>query len=152
MDSKRSGAAAIEFAVIAPLFISIMLGVSEASHLFQLQNQLALAAREGARLAAMDRTGMLAEGQTTNQKVTADVRNFLTANGLPGDAAEVSIIHAYQPTKTFNLDDPSNDLKLFELRVNLPYDAVEGFGGTSLSEWTLSAKVVFRNSRAVIIQ
>lgn len=151
-NRRRRGAAAVEFAVMAPLFLAIMMGVSKASHLFELQNQLALAAREGARLAAMERTGLLAEGQTTNEKIADDVRNFLTANGLPGDAAEVAIGHAYNPRKPFNLDDRANDSKLFELRVDLPYHAVSGYGKSPLSELTLSAQVVFRNSRAVIIQ
>lgn len=44
---KRRGAAAVEFAFVAPVFITILMGVAEASHLFEAQNQLAVAVREG---------------------------------------------------------------------------------------------------------
>lgn len=137
---------------MAPVFITIMMGVSEATHLFELQNQLALAAREGARLAAMDRTGMLEAGETTNQKIVTDVKNFLTANGMSGDSASVFIVDADDSTTTFDLDNPANDLELFELRVELPYSAVAGFSIPTQSDWNLTAKVIFRNARAVIIQ
>jgi Flp pilus assembly protein TadG len=150
--TKRRGAAAIEFAFVAPIFVTIALGVSEASRLFEAQNQLATAVREGARLAAMDRTGLLAEGQTTNSKVASDINNYLTANGLPGDQVDVFIVDPTDHTTPFDLDDPVNDLELFEVRVDVPYSALTGAGGSSTSQWTLSAKIVFRNARAAIVQ
>ncbi|HUG68164.1 MAG TPA: TadE family protein [Pirellulaceae bacterium] len=149
---KRRGAAAIEFAFVAPIFVTIALGVSEASRLFEAQNHLATAAREGARLAAMDRTGLLAEGQTTNSKVASDIKNYLTASGLPGDQVDVFIVQPSDHTTVFDLDDPVNDSELFEVRVELPYSALTNAGGPSTAEWTLSAKIVFRNSHAAIVQ
>ena len=148
----RRGAAAVELAIVAPLFVTLMLGVAEASRLFHAQNQLALAAREGARLAAMDRTGMLGEGVTTNAKVAADIQHFLAANGLPGDDVDVFIVDPDDHTTTFDLDDPANDLKLFEVRVELPYSELGGFGGSSSNDWNLSAAIVFRNARATLVQ
>jgi hypothetical protein len=149
-SKERRGAAAIEFAFVAPIFVTIVLGVSEASRLFEAQNQLATAVREGARLAAMDRTGLLAEGQTTNAKIASDINNYLTANGLPGDQVDVFIVDPSDHTTVFDLDDPANDLGLFEVRVELPYSALTNTGEPS--PWTLSAKIVFRNSRAAIVQ
>lgn len=149
---KRRGTAAVEFAIIAPLFVTIVLGVSVASRLFEAQNHLAVAVREGARLAAMDRSGMLAEGQTTNAKIASDVANYLTASGLPGDQANVFVVDPTNHTTTFDLDDPANDLQLFEVRVELPYSALSGAGGSNASDWNLAAKIVFRNARAAIVQ
>jgi len=148
--TRRKGAAAVEFAVVAPVFVAIVLGVAEASYLFDVQNQLATAAREGARLAGMDRTGLL-QGQTTNDKITADIQNYLNANGLPGDQADVLIVDPADHTTPFNLDEPSNHLELFELRVEMPYAALNGLGSSS-SELTLSSKIVFRNAQAAIVQ
>ncbi|MCA9119566.1 MAG: pilus assembly protein [Planctomycetaceae bacterium] len=151
-STKRRGAAAVEFAIVAPIFITIALGVSEASQLLEAQNQLAVAAREGARLAAMDRTGLLEDGQTTNAKVTSDIENYLTANGLPGDQADIFIVDPTDHTTLFDLDDVANDLQLFEVRVEMPYAALTNTGGPGTSEWQLSAKIVFRNARAAIVQ
>lgn len=148
----RRGAAAVEFAIIAPIFVTIALGVSQASQLLEAQNQLAVAAREGARLAAMDRTGMLAEGQTTNSKVANDIENYLTANGLPGDQADIFIVDSSDHTTSFDLDDSANDLRLFEVRVEMPYSALTSAGGSGTEQWRLSAKIVFRNARAAIVQ
>ncbi len=150
-NRKRRGAAAVEFAIIAPIFVTIAFGVSEASQLFEAQNQLTVAVREGARLAAMDRTGMLADGQTTNAKIVSDIGNYLTANGLPGDQADIFIVDPTDHTTVFDLDNSANDLELFEVRVELPYSALTGSESTT-GDWDLSAKIVFRNARAVIVQ
>ena len=52
--------------------------------------------------------------------------------------------------KAFNFDDPINDLKLFELCVELPYSAISGLGGSTGNDLKMSAKVVFRNGRSVM--
>ena len=148
----RRGAAAVEFALVAPVFITVVMGVSEGSRLFDIQNQLALAAREGARLGAIDRTGMLAQGQTTNEKIIDDVQNFLNANGLPGDETTIYIVDPVDSTTPFDLDDEANELELFELRVELPYTAMTSSGGSLGTNFVLSAKVVFRNARATLVQ
>lgn len=149
---KRRGAAAVEFAVIAPVFVTIALGVSQASQLFEAQNQLTVAVREGARLAAMDRTGMLEDGQTTNAKVASDIANYLTTNGIPSDQAEVFIVDPTDHETFFDLDDPANELELFEVRIELPYSALTNIGRSTADDWNLSAKIVFRNARAEIVQ
>ena len=94
---------------------------------------------------------MLEEGQTTNEKVTDDVKHFLTANGLPGDLANVFIVDPDDSTTPFDMDDEANELELFELRVELPYSAVSEGGGSLGENFVLSAKVVFRNARATLV-
>jgi len=149
---RRRGVASVEFAVVAPLFVTIVMGVAQVSQLFDVQNELAIAAREGARLASMDRTGMLDGQQTTNEKITADIKNFLTSNGLSGDDVNVHIVDPDDHVSVFDFDDPNNDLELFELRVELPYSSVSGLGGSASNGLMMSAKVVFRNARSVIVQ
>ena len=75
--------------MVAPIFIIVVLGVSEVSKLCDIQNQLAVAAREGARRVSMDRTGKVRESLTTNGEIVKDVKNFLKASGLQGSAANV---------------------------------------------------------------
>ena len=149
---RRRGAVTVEFAIVAPVFLTIMMGVSQTSRMFDVQNQLSVAVREGARLAAMDRTGMLADGQTTNQKITQDIHNLLTANGLPGSDADVFIVDPDDHVTPFDLDESANDLKLFELRVELPFSTVSSLAGATYDDATFTAKVVFRNARAAMAQ
>ncbi len=145
----RRGSVVVEFAFLAPVLVVLVLGMAEASRLLDIQNHLATAARQGSRLAAMDRTDMLGDGQTTNQKITDDIQNFLDACGLPGDQASVIISGVDSPGAPFDLDDPANDLELFQVLVEMPYSAVNPLGSPDA---TLTAKVVFRNARAAIVQ
>ena len=48
------GAAAVEFAFIVPLLIMLVLGIVEFGHAFQVQGTLSAAAREGARVMALE--------------------------------------------------------------------------------------------------
>jgi len=150
--AKRRGAVAVEFAVVAPLLLSIVVGLSELTRVYDVQNSLETAAREGARFAAMDRTDMLQAGQTANAKLIQDVTNFLVASGIPSNAVAVSIHPAGSPGQAFDLDDPANDLQLFEVDVQIPYSAVSYAPVDAVDDYTLSASVTFRNGRAVLSQ
>ncbi len=143
----RRGAVTVEFALIAPVFLTLILGVTEASRLFELQNQLAVAAREGARMAAMDRSGLVNEGTSTNTKVTNDMKNYLQAAGLDPEDLSIQIVDHDDPTQAFNLDDPNNSLKYFEVRISIPYGNVSHMTPPGMEDQQLGAKVVFRNSK-----
>jgi Flp pilus assembly protein TadG len=73
---NRKGAAVVEFAVVAPLFVLLMMGMIEMGRAVQIQQVLTNASREGARLAAI-------EG-TTEAKVQAAVSQYLTLSGVYG--------------------------------------------------------------------
>ena len=47
------GASAVEFALIVPLLIMLVLGIAEFGHAFQVQGTLSAAAREGVRTMAL---------------------------------------------------------------------------------------------------
>jgi hypothetical protein len=146
-QQNRRGAVTVEFALIAPVFLTLILGVTEASRLFELQNQLAVAAREGARMAAMDRSGLVNEGQSTNTKVTNDMKNFLEAAGIDPADVNIEIVSHDDPSQMFNLDDPTNSLKYFEVRISIPYGNVSHMTPPGMEDQQLGAKVVFRNSK-----
>jgi Flp pilus assembly protein TadG len=145
---SRRGTVTVEFAFIIPVFLVILLGMTEGSRLLEIQNALATAAREGARLAAMDRNEITNPGQTTNQKITADVQNFLVSTGLPGGDLDIRIAEVNDANTTFDLDDPANDLRLFQLHVAVPLSAISTFQIPGADQYTVGAKVVFRNGRA----
>ncbi len=146
----RRGAVAVEFAVVAPILVVIMVGMVTVNRAFEAQNLLEVAAREGARLASMDRDGMLAEGASSNDKLKQDVVNFLASNGLSRDHISVSIKDFENPTSDFDIDDPANDLRLFEVEVSVDYSAVSFTPVSESSDYVMSASVVFRNGRATL--
>jgi hypothetical protein len=149
-DSDRRASVTVEMALVLPIFVALIAGIAEASRLLETQNTLATVAREGARLAAMDRTDVLQPNQTTNQKIEADVKNFLDACGLDGDEASVFIVNPNDHTTIMDLDDPDTELELFELRVELPYSSVCGLGTDG--SLNLVSKIVFRNAPATYAQ
>ncbi len=150
--SNRRAAVAVEFAFIAPVFTIILLGMAQVGTLYETQNTMRMAAREGARLAAMDRDGMLTGGQTTNSKIEEDIRNLLNAQGMPGDEVDVFIGEADDHTVPFDVDDSANNLRYFQLRIEMPYDELGGMSYTGMDEYTFGVSVVFRNSRAALVQ
>lgn len=146
----QRGAVTVEMALVLPVFVALIVGLSRGGQLLETQNLLASVAREGARLAAMDRSDFLAPGESTNEKIETDVKNFLTASGLPGDDAEVFIVDPTDHTTPMDLDDEANELELFELRVELPYSSLNG--SSIAPDFNLVAKIVFRNAPAAFSQ
>lgn len=148
--NQRRGAAVVEFAIVAPLFMAMLMGVLETSRMMETENLLSVAAREGGRLGAMDREGLMTAGQTSNQKVIADVLGFLESSGLPADEVDVFLSEVDEIETEFDLDDPDNKLRLFQVTVQISYDEVGYVSFPGSDEFSIEGKVVFRNSRATI--
>lgn len=74
---RLQGAAALEFALVLPLLVVLLLGVIDFGHLFFVVNTMTNAAREGARRGAVDPNA--ATVTTTAQNAA---RQYLTAAGL----------------------------------------------------------------------
>jgi Flp pilus assembly protein TadG len=148
----HKGVAAVEFAFVAPILVALSLGSIKLGRAFEMQNLLNQGAREGARYASMDRTGMTSTGQTTNQKLIDDVKNFLATENIPKSSITVTVKDHVTPTKDFNLDDPTNDLKLFDVKVSVKFSAVSLEPTPNSSDFALNGSVTFRNGRATISQ
>lgn len=78
---NRQGAAAVEFAVVAPLFFLVVLGTIEVGRVIMVKQVMTNASREGARLAVLD--------GSTIATVTASVTSYLTAAGISGGSISV---------------------------------------------------------------
>ena len=150
-DSRR-GAVAVEFAIVAPVLLTVVLGLLELTRAYDTANLLEMAAREGARLASMDREGLVEEGESSNDKVINDMRNFLASNGLDPDDIDVEIIDHENPPDPFDLDDPNNDLRLFDVNVSIDFSSVSLTSVPSGGDYPISASLTFRNGHAVISQ
>jgi hypothetical protein len=151
-ETFRRAAVAVEFAFVAPILFSTALGLIELSRAYDGQNLLETAAREGARFASMDRDGMLPEGQSTNSKLVEDVKKFLASSGLDPSDISVSVTDADDPNTTFDLDDPANDLKLFQVEITIPYSSVSFTPVSPSNDYGMKAAIVFRNGRATLSQ
>jgi hypothetical protein len=148
--ANRRGAVAVEFAIVAPILVAIVLGMIELGRAFEMQNLLEVAAREGARFASMDRDGMLEPDESANDKLIDDVKTFLASNGVPRDDINVTVKDFENPEQDFDLDDPENDLKLFEVKIEVDWSSMSLTPVAAGDDHPLAAKVVFRNGRATI--
>jgi Flp pilus assembly protein TadG len=147
---RRRGAALVEFAILAPVLLSLVIGLLEIGQALKAANIMASAVREGGRLAAMDWNGFVPEGWTPNEKVISDVRNFLNAAGLPGDSATIEITSAEggDAGEEFVLTDPSNTYRLFTISIAIPYEEVSTFPSTFMQGQTLTSALTFRAVRS----
>lgn len=89
---RRCGAAAVEFAVVAPLFFLLLFGMIEFGRMIMVQQLLTHACRDGARQAVI-------EGSSASQ-VTQGVRDYLTGASVNGTAATISITPSDLATST----------------------------------------------------
>jgi Flp pilus assembly protein TadG len=149
---QRHGAAAVEFAVLVPLFLMLVMGTWEMGTALTAGTKMAAAVREGGRLASMDYTATLNTGETINAKVVKDIKNFLTASGIPGDEVTVTITHAdgENAGEDFDLGDNGNYLKLFKLTALVNYEDISTFPLDYMAGQQIEAKLVFRLGRVAM--
>jgi hypothetical protein len=149
-NQDRRGAVAVEFAIVAPVLLALVFGMIEFGRAFEMKNLLEVAAREGARFASMDREGLLDPGESANAKLINDVKNFLASNGIPRDDISVGVKDHEHPEEDFDLDDPANDLRLFEVQISVDWSSVSATAVPAGDDYPLTGRVVFRNGRATI--
>ena len=141
--SSRSGIATVEFAVLVPLFLLLVLGMTEVGRACQVTGDLTAAVREGARMASMDLTEVTAANQSKNQKITQDMRNFLSACGIPG--SEVTITITVPGTSTaFDLSNEDNYLKTFQITASIPYARVSRLPADYMNGRVITCTAVYR--------
>lgn len=79
---KRRGAALVEFAVIAPLFVAILLGTIEACSMVFLRQSVEMAAYEAARVAIVN--------QTKSDQVQQAAKNVLDSRKVRDYAIKIT--------------------------------------------------------------
>jgi len=80
--AARRGTAAVEFALVAPIFFMLMIGMIEVGRAIMVQQVLINASRVGARRAVML--------SSSEQEVLDAVSNYFTGVGLTGVSASVA--------------------------------------------------------------
>jgi len=123
----RRGAAVVEFALVAPLFILLVFGMIEFGRMVMVQQVLTNASREGARLAVLD-------GSTT-ANVQTTVNSYLASSSITG--ANVTV----------NPNPPSNAAfgAPVTVTVSIPFSQVSWLPSPMyLGATTMSATSVMR--------
>ena len=128
---NRQGAAAVEFAIVAPVFFLMVFGMIEFGRAIMVQQVLTNAAREGARVGILDST-------TSVSDVITAVNAWLTGAQLP--AASATITMNPNPPSSAKYGDPVT------VTVQIPWSSVswlptKGFLGSNVK---LSATTVMR--------
>jgi Flp pilus assembly protein TadG len=135
---RRQGAAAVEFALVAPLFFLVVLGMVEIGRAIMVMQIVTNAAREGARFAVIDGPIDQTTGKstTTATAVQTWTKNYMSNAALPSSAATVTV----SPEPSTAADGAQ-----ITVTVTIPYSAVSWLPTAQfLSGKSLSAKVVMR--------
>jgi hypothetical protein len=142
--SRRRGVVAVEAAITLPFLVIVMFGVWEVGRLIQVNQIVANAAREGARLAA----GAYVNGTpVTDPMVKQAVRDYMRASGLPAAAyngAQITLTCLASPMWV----NPSDALPLdrFQITVVIP----SGAAFDSMA-WSLVTRLSSVNQMSVTV-
>jgi Flp pilus assembly protein TadG len=89
-----SGASALEFAVILPVFLLMLFGMIEFGFAFQGQLAVTHAAREGARLAAVNKWD---QGKVASRAYPLSGGGLSVVRVESADSVRVTVSYPYQP-------------------------------------------------------
>jgi Flp pilus assembly protein TadG len=124
---KRLAAAAVEFAVVAPIFLLLVFGMIEYGRMVMVYQILTNASREGARAAVLD-------GATTSS-VSTSVNTYLTDAFISGATVTV----APNPPSNAHYGDPVT------VTVSIPFSQVSWLPSPMyLGSQTLTSATVMR--------
>ena len=114
---EQRGAAAVEFALVVPLLIVLVLGIAEFGRAFQVQGTLSAAAREGVRVMALQ----------NDQAAARDaVRNAATSLNPTITDSEIVISPSSCPT----INSAGTSVRL---TISYPMPYLTGFFGSGLA-------------------
>jgi hypothetical protein len=134
----ETGSVLIEFVVVLPLLLLLVLGIFDFGIAFQRYQVLTNAAREGARMAVLP-------GYSTDD-VKARVRSYLTAGGAPGEPDTTVALQTVTP-------DNGAPFSVWKVSVVLPYTfpllgSMGGLIDSRLATTTLKATSIMRSEIA----
>lgn len=145
-SKPRRGVAAVECAVVLPMFLILTLGTIEMGTALRASTIMQSATREAGRLVSMKWSNLTSGTDTPNAKIERDLRNFVTASGLPGADLDINIIFADGDKKgqPFDISDEENDLELVKIQMTLPYSSISLFPTRYMGGKAVGASLVLR--------
>ncbi len=144
---KRRGAAAVEFAIVAPVFFLMIFGMIEFGRMIMVQQLITNASREGARLAVLD--GSTMAGVRTTVK---DYLESVTVKGVTDDDIDIEAVQidAATGTETVVLDlDSAGYGGRVTVTITIPFNQVSWLSSPMImdvidEDMQLSASTVMR--------
>jgi len=124
--ASRSGVAAVEFALVMPLFITLLLGIWEIGRMVEVSQIVQNAAREGAREASTATTPLATIQTNVQSYVQGADAGITNMTGFKVTYANLTHPSVTDPTKATQMDK-------FTITVTLPFDNVR---------WTLARLVI----------
>jgi len=102
------GAAAVEFAFIAPVLVLLVVGIAEFGRAYNVQNSLSAAAREGVRVMAIKNDATMAQDAAINAAPSvALARGDVAVSSLCHPGADATVTITYQFTMLTGLLGPN---------------------------------------------
>lgn len=101
---RERGAVVVEMAVVAPLLLTIVLGIIEFGWVFMVRQTMTTAAREGARVASLQ--------GTSESEITQRVGEYMAPSGLNTYTLTITRATENDPTETVSLEIPYGDVSL----------------------------------------
>jgi Flp pilus assembly protein TadG len=136
----RRGAAAVEMAIVLPLFMMIVMGIIEFGRAMMVGQLVTNAARHGSRLSIVD--------GSTNATVETAVKDFV-ASSVGVAATDVSVdITVEAGSGNPDPNDVLADAKtkdVCKVAVRVPYNRVAYIAGSFLSDAELKGECVMRH-------
>jgi Flp pilus assembly protein TadG len=136
----RRGVALVEFAIVLPLLILLLIGIWEVGRVIEVQQSVQNAAREGGR--------QTSTAKRTVSQVTQSVKDYLARAGFVTTNVTVTITNLTNAARS----DPTtaNQLDKFQVVVTMPFDDAR----LITQKWftngrILSAKVVWLSMRDI---
>ncbi len=105
-QKRRRATAVVEFAVVLPLLMTMLLGIIEFGYVFMIRQTLQHAAREGCRLA------ILQTSVNPYTNVSARITDAMSPTGLNTYSVTMTHASAGDPTETIVLSVPYDDVSL----------------------------------------
>lgn len=136
LNHSRSGAAIVEYALVAPLFFLMLGGVIEFGQAFQIEHLLSVASRRGARFAIVN--------GSTNNSVEKRIREQV-AKTLRVNDAFIGVEIVVNGSGTIDVSQAREGDEI-SVTVSVPYSkAGIGFFANVLTDATLSSNCVFEH-------
>ena len=127
---SRRGAAAVEFAVVAPILFAVVLGIIEIGRGLMTIHMLNNAARAGCRVGVI-------EGKATSD-ISTTVTNVLSAQGMTAEGVTVEVNDGSADASTAQAGDEITVI------VSIPASKVTWVPGGSYLRGNLSGKYTLR--------
>ena len=136
---RRYGTATVEFALVLPILMSLVLGIIEVGRIVMISQMVAEASREACRLAVLS--------GVTSAAVTSEAQLYLTAAGIPTSAVTTTItgqtVSGGSVDQTINLATIPEGYAV-KVKVQVDYAKAAWITPQTFSVPTISASTVMR--------